>query len=124
MLVPLHGFAPGDTLGVLVLARSDDTIAVLAASLAEAVAVRRGFSGELRVRKGNTILPSSQTVAAAGLSALDRIDNGTYGYCEETGDEIGLRRLEARPVATLCVEAQERRELAEKQFTDREDYYR
>jgi DnaK suppressor protein len=57
-------------------------------------------------------------------SALDRIDNGTYGYCEETGDEIGLRRLEARPVATLCVEAQERRELAEKQFTDREDYYR
>jgi len=57
-------------------------------------------------------------------SALDRIDNGTYGYCEETGDEIGLRRLEARPVATLCVEAQERRELAEKQFSDREDYYR
>lgn len=57
-------------------------------------------------------------------SALDRIDSGTYGYCEETGDEIGLRRLEARPVATLCVEAQERRELAEKQFTDREDYYR
>ncbi|HUF71980.1 MAG TPA: RNA polymerase-binding protein DksA [Gammaproteobacteria bacterium] len=57
-------------------------------------------------------------------SALDRIDDGSYGYCEETGDEIGLRRLEARPVATLCVEAQERRELAEKQFRDREDYYR
>ena len=57
-------------------------------------------------------------------SALSRIDDGTYGYCEETGDEIGLRRLEARPVATLCVEAQERRELAEKQFRDREDQYR
>ncbi len=57
-------------------------------------------------------------------SALDRIDDGSYGYCEETGDEIGLRRLEARPVATLCVEAQERRELAERQFRDREDYYR
>lgn len=57
-------------------------------------------------------------------SALNRIDDGSYGYCEETGDEIGLRRLEARPVATLCVEAQERRELAEKQFRDREDYYR
>lgn len=57
-------------------------------------------------------------------SALNRIDKGAYGFCEETGDEIGLRRLEARPVATLCVEAQERRELAEKQFTDREDYYR
>lgn len=57
-------------------------------------------------------------------AALRRIDDGSYGYCEETGDEIGLRRLEARPVATLCVEAQERRELAERQFRDREDYYR
>ena len=57
-------------------------------------------------------------------SALGRIDDGTYGYCEETGEEIGLRRLEARPVATLCVEAQERRELAERQFRDREDQYR
>jgi DnaK suppressor protein len=57
-------------------------------------------------------------------SALLRIDEGTYGYCEETGEDIGLRRLEARPVATLCVEAQERRELAERQFRDREDYYR
>ncbi len=54
-------------------------------------------------------------------SALERIEEGTYGYCEETGEEIGLRRLEARPVATLSVEAQERRELAERQFRDRED---
>ena len=53
--------------------------------------------------------------------ALERIDEGTYGYCEETGEEIGLKRLEARPVATLSVEAQERRELAERQFRDRED---
>ncbi len=57
-------------------------------------------------------------------SALLRIEDGSYGYCEETGDEIGLRRLEARPVATLCLEAQERRELAERQFRDREDRYR
>ena len=57
-------------------------------------------------------------------SALLRIEEGSYGYCEETGDEIGLRRLEARPVATLCLEAQERRELAERQFRDREDRYR
>jgi DnaK suppressor protein len=57
-------------------------------------------------------------------SALLRIDEGNYGFCDETGDEIGLRRLEARPVATLCVEAQERRELAERQFRDREDHYR
>jgi len=57
-------------------------------------------------------------------SALARIDEGTYGYCEETGEEIGLKRLEARPVATLCLEAQERRELAERQFRDRDDRYR
>ena len=57
-------------------------------------------------------------------SALQRIEDGSYGYCEETGEEIGLRRLEARPVATLCVEAQERRELAERQYRDRDDQYR
>ena len=57
-------------------------------------------------------------------SALQRIEEGTYGFCEETGEEIGLKRLEARPVATLCVEAQERREMAERQFRDRDDRYR
>lgn len=57
-------------------------------------------------------------------AALARIDDGSYGYCEETGEEIGLKRLEARPVATLCLEAQERRELAERQFRDRDDRYR
>jgi DnaK suppressor protein len=57
-------------------------------------------------------------------SALTRIDEGTYGWCDETGEEIGLKRLEARPVATLCLEAQERRELAERQFRDRDDRYR
>ena len=57
-------------------------------------------------------------------SALARIEDGTYGYCEETGEEIGLKRLEARPVATLCLEAQERREMAERQFRDRDDRYR
>ncbi|ESQ15801.1 MAG: RNA polymerase-binding protein DksA [Thiohalocapsa sp. PB-PSB1] len=48
-------------------------------------------------------------------AAIDRIDDGSYGWCEETGEPIGLARLEARPVATLCVEAQERRELRERQ---------
>jgi DnaK suppressor protein len=57
-------------------------------------------------------------------AALARIEEGTYGYCEQTGEEIGLKRLEARPVATLCLEAQERRELAERQFRDRDDRYR
>ncbi|MGA0953174.1 MAG: RNA polymerase-binding protein DksA [Burkholderiaceae bacterium] len=50
--------------------------------------------------------------------AIARIDAGEYGYCEETGEPIGLQRLLARPTATLSVEAQERRELRQKQFGD------
>jgi len=56
--------------------------------------------------------------------ALKRIEDGSYGYCLETGEPIGVKRLEARPVATLSVEAQERRERREKQFGDRDDFYR
>ena len=47
---------------------------------------------------------------------LARIDDGEYGYCEETGEEIGLKRLEARPIATLCLDAQERWEIRQKQL--------
>jgi DnaK suppressor protein len=53
-------------------------------------------------------------------AALQRIADGEYGYCEETGDPIGIKRLEARPVATMTIEAQERHEKAEKQFIDEE----
>jgi DnaK suppressor protein len=56
--------------------------------------------------------------------ALSRIGDGSYGYCIETGEPIGVKRLEARPVATLCIEAQERRERREKQYGDRDDWYR
>ena len=49
-------------------------------------------------------------------SALQRIEDGSYGYCEETGEPIGLKRLEARPVATLSLEAQEMHEKAEKRL--------
>lgn len=52
-------------------------------------------------------------------AALQRIALGTYGYCEATGEEIGLRRLEARPVATLCIEAQERYERSERSYSRR-----
>ena len=51
-------------------------------------------------------------------SALQRLKEGTYGYCEETGEPIGLKRLMARPVATLSIEAQERHERDEKIFID------
>ena len=50
--------------------------------------------------------------------ALTRIEDGTYGYCEETGEPISLKRLEARPIATLSVEAQERHEKREKVYRD------
>ena len=56
--------------------------------------------------------------------AIKRIEDGSYGYCLETGEEIGIKRLEARPVATLSIEAQERRERREKQYGDRDDRYR
>ncbi len=51
--------------------------------------------------------------------ALERIDDGSYGYCEDTGEPIGVARLEARPIATLTVDAQERREMKEKVLADR-----
>ena len=51
-------------------------------------------------------------------SAIKRIDDGDYGYCEETGEPIGVARLLARPTATLCLEAQERREIKQKMFGD------
>ena len=51
-------------------------------------------------------------------AAIDRIDTGNYGYCEETGEPIGLKRLEARPIATLSLEAQERHERREKVYRE------
>jgi DnaK suppressor protein len=51
-------------------------------------------------------------------AALSRIEDGTYGYCDETGEPISLKRLEARPIATLSIEAQERHERAERVHRD------
>ncbi len=51
-------------------------------------------------------------------AALQRLNEGTYGFCEETGDPIGLKRLDARPIATLSLEAQERHERREKVYRD------
>jgi DnaK suppressor protein len=51
-------------------------------------------------------------------AALARLEDGTYGYCEETGEPISLRRLEARPIATLSIEAQERHERRERVYRD------
>ena len=54
-------------------------------------------------------------------SALRRIDDGSYGFCEETGEPIGIKRLQARPIATMTIEAQERHEKMEKQYIDEEE---
>ena len=51
-------------------------------------------------------------------AALSRLDDGTYGYCEETGEPISLKRLDARPIATLSIEAQERHERRERVYRD------
>ncbi|MGB6541525.1 MAG: RNA polymerase-binding protein DksA [Xanthobacteraceae bacterium] len=51
-------------------------------------------------------------------AALQRIEDGTYGYCEETGEPISLKRLEARPIATLSIEAQERHERRERVYRE------
>ena len=51
-------------------------------------------------------------------SALKRIEDRTYGYCEDTGEPIGLKRLDARPIATLSIEAQERHEKRERVYRD------
>ena len=63
-------------------------------------------------------LNRSRKLLAKIESALRRIKDNTYGYCEETGEPIGLKRLIARPVATLSIEAQERHEREEKVFID------
>ena len=70
------------------------------------------FGLELRTRdRERKLIRKIQT-------SLIKIDDGTFGYCEETGEQIGLQRLEARPVASLTLEAQERREITERQFND------
>ena len=70
------------------------------------------FGLELRTRdRERKLLRKIQT-------SLNKIKSGNYGYCDETGEEIGLKRLEARPVASLTLEAQERREISEKQYSD------
>jgi DnaK suppressor protein len=66
------------------------------------------FTLEFRVRDRERKLLRKIT------DALSRIENGTYGWCEETGEPIGIARLLARPVATLCIEAQERHERHER----------
>ena len=85
---------------------------IIEADLADRASVETDRALELRTRDRARKLISKIDMA------LERIENGTYGYCEETGEPISLKRLEARPIATLSLEAQERHERNERVFRD------
>ena len=101
-----------------ILAESRDTLAVLQLEsenhpdIADRASSETDRAIELRARDRQRKLISKIE------AALSRIEDGTYGYCVETGDPISLRRLDARPIATLSVEAQERHERREKIYRD------
>ncbi|MBP0445989.1 RNA polymerase-binding protein DksA [Roseomonas sp. SSH11] len=85
---------------------------IVEADLTDRASVETDRALELRTRD------RARKLIAKIDQALERVDNGTYGYCEETGEPIGLRRLEARPIATLSIEAQERHERMERVHRD------
>ena len=94
----------------IIFGNSDDN-----ASSADIVDQATSYSGktvEMRTVNRNKKLISKID------GSLKKIDEGTYGFCEETGEEIGLKRLIARPIASLTVEAQEKHEKQEKIFAD------
>tara|TARA_R110000868_G_scaffold4155_8_gene25297 strand:- start:40513 stop:40929 length:417 start_codon:yes stop_codon:yes gene_type:complete len=82
------------------------------ADVADRASTETGRSLELRTRD------RARKLVVKIDQALKRIEDGTYGYCSETGEPIGVKRLEARPVATLSLEAQERHERLEKTQRD------
>ena len=82
------------------------------ADFADRASVETGRSLELRTRDRAWKL----VIKISG--ALSRIEEGSYGYCEETGEPISLKRLDARPIATMSLEAQERHERREKVYRD------
>jgi RNA polymerase-binding transcription factor len=82
------------------------------ADLADRASTETDRSLELRARD------RQRKLIAKIDAALRRLDEGTYGFCEETGEPISLRRLDARPIATLSIEAQERHERREKVYRD------
>jgi DnaK suppressor protein len=101
-----------------ILRESRDTLAALQTEsenhpdLADRASSETDRSIELRARDRQRKLISKID------AALSRIEDGTYGYCEETGEPISLKRLDARPIATLSIEAQERHERRERVYRD------
>ena len=100
------------------LREADGTLASLSqggiheADITDRASVETDRALELRTRD------RARKLIAKIDQALARIDNGTYGFCEETDEPIGLKRLEARPIATMSIEAQERHERMERVHRD------
>jgi DnaK suppressor protein len=101
-----------------ILQESRDTLATLQSEnenhpdLADRASSETDRAIELRARD------RQRKLIAKIDAALVRLDEGTYGYCEETGEPISLKRLDARPIATLSIEAQERHERRERVYRD------
>ncbi|MBU3887246.1 MULTISPECIES: RNA polymerase-binding protein DksA [Methylosinus] len=101
-----------------ILQESRDTLATLQSEnenhpdLADRASSETDRAIELRARDRQRKLISKID------AALSRLEDGTYGYCEETGEPISLKRLDARPIATLSIEAQERHERRERVYRD------
>ncbi|MGQ0456943.1 MAG: RNA polymerase-binding protein DksA [Hyphomicrobium sp.] len=101
-----------------ILRQTRETLAILHedstqhADLADRATSETDRATELRTRD------RQRKLIAKIDAALTRIDDGSYGYCEDTGEPIGLKRLDARPIATLSVEAQERHERREKVYRE------
>ncbi|MBY6240177.1 RNA polymerase-binding protein DksA [Methylosinus sp. Sm6] len=101
-----------------ILQESRDTLATLQSEnenhpdLADRASSETDRAIELRARD------RQRKLIAKIEAALSRLDDGTYGYCEETGEPISLKRLDARPIATLSIEAQERHERRERVYRD------
>ncbi len=101
-----------------ILRESRETLTALAsdnanlADVADRASSETDRSIELRARD------RQRKLIAKIDAALERLDDGSYGYCEETGEPINLRRLDARPIATMSIEAQERHERREKVYRD------
>ncbi len=85
---------------------------IMEADITDRASVETDRALELRTRD------RARKLIAKIDQALQRVENGTYGFCEDTGEPIGLRRLEARPIATLSIEAQERHERMERVHRD------
>jgi DnaK suppressor protein len=100
------------------LREADGTLAslseggILEADITDRASVETDRALELRTRD------RARKLIAKIDQALARVEAGTYGFCEETGERIGIRRLEARPIATLSIEAQERHERMERVHRD------